>query len=272
MKPPVLLLDDDRKWLQICLARLPQAKYTLELTAALPDALERLAAIRHPVVVCDLRLIGIGERGGFELLARAKTISEFTKVIIVTAYGGAATGIAREAMERGAITYLTKPLDFAELDDCIIMAIRSWRQEVEEMANLGFLAEGPELSFLEISTQGVSGGNHVQPRRVPPAGASAQTPDQVPFRTAPQRGYLARLRQILATRFSEEDLQTLCFDLGVDYDDLPAQGKAGKARELIAYLEHRVRIPELVETGKRLRPDIPWDDLLQATRTQRGNG
>ena len=148
MKPPVLLLDDDQKWLQICHARLPQTAYTLEPTSSLSDALQRLEAIRYPVVVCDLRLIGIGKRGGFELLTRAKTISEYTKVIIVTAYGGAATDIAREAMERGAISYLTKPLDFAELDECIAMAIQSWRQEVEEMRNLGFLTDGPELAFL----------------------------------------------------------------------------------------------------------------------------
>lgn len=51
MKPPVLLLDDDRKWLQICRARLPQTAYTLEPTSSLSEALQRLEAIRYPVVV-----------------------------------------------------------------------------------------------------------------------------------------------------------------------------------------------------------------------------
>jgi hypothetical protein len=55
----------------------------------------------------------------------------------------------------------------------------------------------------------------------------------------PGRESLSRLRQILATRFSESELRTLCFDLGIDYDDLPGQEKASKARELIAYLERR---------------------------------
>jgi ActR/RegA family two-component response regulator len=148
MKPSVLLLDDDPKWLQIYHAELPQINYTLETTSSFSDALQRLAAKRYPVVVSDLRLVGIGNRGGFELLTRAKTISEYTKVIIITAYGGAATDIAREAMEKGAITYLTKPLDFAELDECIVMAIQSWQQEVEAMVNIGFLTDGPELVFL----------------------------------------------------------------------------------------------------------------------------
>jgi len=77
---------------------------------------------------------------------------------------------------------------------------------------------------------------------------------------------LSRLRQILATRFSGENLRTLCFDLSVDYDDLPAKGKENKARELVTYLAQRGRIPELVRIGERLRPDIPWGDTLEVTK------
>jgi hypothetical protein len=69
---------------------------------------------------------------------------------------------------------------------------------------------------------------------------------------------LSELRQILATRFDASELRTLCFELGEEYENLPPEGKAGKARELVRYLEHRDRIPELVETGKRLRPDVSW--------------
>ncbi len=76
------------------------------------------------------------------------------------------------------------------------------------------------------------------------------------------REYLVQLREILTQRFNESDLRTLSFDLGVDYDDLPAIGKADKARELVAYFERRNRIRELLTTGQRLRPDIPWEDVL----------
>jgi ActR/RegA family two-component response regulator len=91
MKPPVLLLDDDPKWLQICLWHLPQADYALQPTTSLSDALHQLAAVRHPVAVCDLRLIGVGPRGGFELLTKAKTISEHTKLLKRPGYGGHST-------------------------------------------------------------------------------------------------------------------------------------------------------------------------------------
>ena len=49
-------------------------------------------------------------------------------------------------------------------------------------------------------------------------------------------------------------------DLGIDYDDLPGEGKAAKARELIEYLDRRDRIRQLVIVGRELRPDISWSD------------
>jgi hypothetical protein len=93
---------------------------------------------------------------------------------------------------------------------------------------------------------------------------SVQTADMASERRALQQ-YLSTLRQILVSRFSEEELQTLCFDLGIDYDDLPAQGRAGKARALIAHLGHRDRVRELVAIGQRLRPDISWQDAPKST-------
>jgi hypothetical protein len=63
---------------------------------------------------------------------------------------------------------------------------------------------------------------------------------------------------LLSAHFNREELRTLCFELDVDYDDLPAQGKTAKARELIAYLTRRDRLADLFQTGARLRPDVPW--------------
>jgi hypothetical protein len=75
-----------------------------------------------------------------------------------------------------------------------------------------------------------------------------------------EQAYRTKLCQLLSTHFDEEELRTLCFDLGIDYDDLRSEGKANKARELVAYLERRGRIPDLVAIGKRLRPHVNWED------------
>jgi len=72
---------------------------------------------------------------------------------------------------------------------------------------------------------------------------------------------LVGLRRILAVRFDESDLGDLCFDLGVDYESLPGDGKASKVRALLRYVDHRDQIPELVRIGSALRPDISWDDF-----------
>jgi hypothetical protein len=73
----------------------------------------------------------------------------------------------------------------------------------------------------------------------------------------------ARLRQVLTTRFSDEELRTLCFDLGIDHETLPAFGKEPRARELIAYLERRGRISDLITAVSYARPDVSWDDLTR---------
>lgn len=70
------------------------------------------------------------------------------------------------------------------------------------------------------------------------------------------------LHQTLIKCFNEEELRDFCFYLQLDYDSLPGEGNAGKAREFIAYLERHNRIPELVEIGSQLRPDISWLSLI----------
>jgi hypothetical protein len=80
----------------------------------------------------------------------------------------------------------------------------------------------------------------------------------VPLTQSIERDRLIELRRILSTRFDEGELRTLCFDLEVDYDSLPGQSKADKARELVAYLGRRGRISRLTRVGQRLRPDISW--------------
>ena len=76
------------------------------------------------------------------------------------------------------------------------------------------------------------------------AAAQEKTPPEV----------LSRLRRNLDEYFNEEELRSLCADLNVDYEDLPAQGKESKIRELVSYLDRRLRIPELVNKCSKLRP------------------
>ncbi|MGD9099713.1 MAG: hypothetical protein PVF45_04480 [Anaerolineae bacterium] len=81
-----------------------------------------------------------------------------------------------------------------------------------------------------------------------------------------------QLRQSLTTHFDVEELRTLCYDLGVDYDDLRGEGRTNKARDLVTYMERRGRLSELIETCSRRRPHVSWQGwtVVSGARQQAG--
>ena len=81
--------------------------------------------------------------------------------------------------------------------------------------------------------------------------------------TDPTRGeadFRAELRQRLTDHFSEDELRTLCFDMGLDYEDLTGEGKTGKARELVALVERQNNMARLIAQCRLLRPNVQWED------------
>ncbi|HRQ42572.1 MAG TPA: hypothetical protein PLD25_32045 [Chloroflexota bacterium] len=80
-----------------------------------------------------------------------------------------------------------------------------------------------------------------------------------------------KLRQILNDYFNESELQNLAFDLGVDYENLPGKSKGDKAREIIAFLERRGRLSDLIQTCCRLRPNAPWEGKFDEQDLQTPN-
>lgn len=92
----------------------------------------------------------------------------------------------------------------------------------------------------ETSTPGEPGSTQAAP---PPPGVNEQVPP-------------SQVREILATAFSDEELRDLSFDLGIDYENLPAEGKSGKARELVWYCRRHGRFADLVAAVRRLRPHL----------------
>ena len=70
--------------------------------------------------------------------------------------------------------------------------------------------------------------------------------------------YLSAIHQLLLAHFDEEELKTLCLSLGLAYDDLPANGRTNKARELVTHLERRDRLGELQTAVTAVRPNAIW--------------
>ena len=77
---------------------------------------------------------------------------------------------------------------------------------------------------------------------------------------------LSQLRENLDARFSLEELETLCFDLGIDAENVPGKdkGKEYFIQEMLTYLGRRGRLPQLVEACKLARPDwnLEWNQAV----------
>lgn len=74
---------------------------------------------------------------------------------------------------------------------------------------------------------------------------------------------LAELHRLITSHFDNDELQTLCFSLGVNYDDLRGSAKVSKVRELISYLERRNLITTIIRKFRELRPGISTESIYR---------
>ncbi len=80
---------------------------------------------------------------------------------------------------------------------------------------------------------------------------------------------LTKLHSLLVEHFDLDELRTLCFDLGVDYDELRGEVKSTKARELITVMLRHNRVAELAGKLQVLRPNVDWPDLETLSSEER---
>lgn len=119
-RPIVLVVDDERDHadgIVEALGKLPVkalAVYTGE------DAIEVLRRRRVDVIVTDLKLEGKAD--GLTVLSEARKHSQFTEVILITAYGTIEN--CKDAIRQGAFDYLVKPLDIDQLRALVEQASR----------------------------------------------------------------------------------------------------------------------------------------------------
>src|SRR5688572_22150287 len=87
------------------------------------DGLEALQSLEeHPHVDLVVSDINMPRMDGLSLLAKLQEAEDKKSTIIVSAYGDMSN--IRTAMNRGAFDFLTKPIDFADLEATIDKTIR----------------------------------------------------------------------------------------------------------------------------------------------------
>jgi len=125
MVPSVLIVDDEkhtREGLQQAL----QEHYDVSVAASADEAFNLMEAQEFDVVVTDLRMPG---KSGLKVIDKALGLAHKPAVIMVTAYGSIDTAV--EAMKRGAVDFLTKPVNIERLEILIQRALKTKTLEVE---------------------------------------------------------------------------------------------------------------------------------------------
>ncbi|HWA75615.1 MAG TPA: sigma-54 dependent transcriptional regulator [Polyangiaceae bacterium] len=111
MKPTVLIVDDDRSFRILTETALAGEGFDVRSAATLRKAREELDGGAPDVVILDRRM---PDGDGIALLQELNATSSLvTPVIVVTAYGDIDSAVA--AMQGGAVDYLTKPINVADL-------------------------------------------------------------------------------------------------------------------------------------------------------------
>jgi len=120
MARKLLILDDDRDILDALHDFFADDELELFLENDGESALERVKKEHPDVALIDITL---PKKSGLEILREIKAIDPRICVIIMTGYR--TTQNAIEAMKHGAYDYLTKPLDFKNLETVIDKAFQS---------------------------------------------------------------------------------------------------------------------------------------------------
>ena len=88
-------------------------RFAMEFAQSAPKALQRITNAGDETLILILSDINMPGMSGLELLPKAKAIRPDVPIIMITAYGDAET--KRRALENGAESLLTKPIDFGTL-------------------------------------------------------------------------------------------------------------------------------------------------------------
>ncbi len=107
----ILVADDDPVIRRLLEKRLDENGYEVTVASDGMEAARLLDSKHFDVVITDL--VMPGDIGGIELLQVVKNRDISTEVIVITAYSSIDTAV--DAMKKGAVDYLEKPINFEEL-------------------------------------------------------------------------------------------------------------------------------------------------------------
>jgi two-component system response regulator HydG len=124
LEASILVIDDDQNHALTVADALSAEGYRTEIAPSGEEGIRRLDEREFDLVITDLYMRDVS---GFDVLEAARRKEPAVEVIVFT--GNASIETAVDAMNRGALTYLAKPLNLAELRVVVRRAIERVKLE-----------------------------------------------------------------------------------------------------------------------------------------------
>ena len=109
-KARIAIVDDNEDIVALLGEVLKRAGYNPDLFSSSREALLAATSQEYDLVLCDLEM---PEVAGLDLLGRVKSVFPLTQFMMITGYASVKSAV--EAMHRGALSYLTKPLTSTQI-------------------------------------------------------------------------------------------------------------------------------------------------------------
>ena len=122
----IMIIEDDEEMRSLLKDFFEEEGFETDSVSNGVDALRMFSKDHFDLVITDIRMPGLT---GLDILPRIRRLKPGTPVIVMTAYGG--DDVRRKSLERGATTYLEKPIQMSKLRTVIREMVS--RKELEKL-------------------------------------------------------------------------------------------------------------------------------------------
>ncbi|MEK7701970.1 MAG: response regulator, partial [candidate division NC10 bacterium] len=144
--PKILVVDDEQELLDVMVEWISQAGYRVLSARSGREALKIFDQEHPELMITDLSM---PKMSGLELIEAVRAISPETEILILTGQSSVASAI--DALHQGVFDYLTKPLNFAELQWSMQRALERARLVEQNRMLVRRLQERVQVSMEELS-------------------------------------------------------------------------------------------------------------------------
>jgi two-component system response regulator RegA len=129
--PTLLLVDDDDAFRAALASALDRRGFHVTAVSNAADALVEAARTTFEYAVVDVRMPGMD---GIELVGRLHAIDDGTRIVVMTGYATIANAVA--AMQKGAVDYVSKPVDAESVERALTGVARAAETRATDIPSL----------------------------------------------------------------------------------------------------------------------------------------